>query len=248
MWLTKHSDSTRYPVELADGTANVYERPQWRDYWAAIYQYYTVLGCEYEIIMYNPLQVKNIRLMSVAARTGGLTAPATLVPIDNGWYNTDCVVATQFDTYSSTEGATGNVMPLTYYEEIRAFKNIKWTPVPGGQKAIIKGVYKPGDAKRNIANDGDVKTWSKTSVGVPTSLSEILTLNFFTDPFFDARLPDAYATTTTTEPSATGTGMTGVINMEIKLKYIVQYKDLKLQARYPNTITGAGSNLTQILS
>ena len=27
------------------------------------------------------------------------------------------------------------------------------------------------------------------------------------------------------------------INMEIQLRYIVQFKDLKQQARYPNTIT-----------
>ena len=40
--------------------------------------------------------------------------------------------------------------------------------------------------------------------------------------------------------------MTGTVNMEIKLKWIVQFKDLKQQARYPNTITN-DQDITLIL-
>ena len=236
----------RYPVEFGNNTTTANERPQWREYWAKLYDYYTVLGCEYEIHLFNPVEVKQIRPMLMPTKTiAAVVYPSSIWPIDCGWYNSDVVIATQFDTYSDTATSTGNVMPQTYYEEVRAFKNITWTPVKGGQKGVIRGTYKPGQAARNITNDGDVKTWTATGATLP-NLKEVLTLNFFTDPFFNARNVDTYATAASIEPSATGSAMRGAVNMEIKVKYIVQFKDLKQQARYPNTIT-ADQDITQIL-
>ena len=127
-------------------------------------------------------------------------------------------------------------MPVTRYDEIRAFKDIKWYSIPSGKKSIIRGTYKPGQIKRNIVNDGDVKTWTKTDGSTP-NLNEVLTLNFFTDPLYNARYQDVWENAADDEPTATGAAIPGVVNMEIKLKYIVQFKDLKLQARYPNTLT-----------
>lgn len=238
-------------MQFTNAGTDTTEKPAWRDFWGTLYEYYTVLGCEYEIICYNPLQVEAIRMNNIPSKTiNAIAYPAVQIKQGAGYYNTDCVVATQYDTYSSTAGTTGNVMPLTYYEEVRAFKNIQWTPVPGGKKAVIKGTYKPGQASRNISNDGDVKTWTKTSEGAPTTLQEILTLNFWTDPFFNARRPDTYYTTSNephdgTNPT-TASAMPGVVEMEVKLKYIVQFKDLKQQARYPNSIT-TNQDLTLVL-
>ena len=238
-----------FPTTMAAGT-NTTERPQWREYWAKLYDYYTVLGCEYEIILYNPIQVKDVRPVLLPGKTlvgtNAATYPAVAALIDNGWFNTDIIVGTQFDTYSDTATSTGNVMPQTYYEEVRAFKNIRWTPVPGGRKAVIKGTYKPGQASRNIVNDGDVKTWTATSATLP-NLKEILTLNFWEDPFYNARARDAFDTAASYEQSDVGTVIKGAVNMEVNLKYIVQFKDLKQQARYPNSIT-TDQDITQILN
>ena len=113
-------------------------------------------------------------------------------------------------------------MPVTNIAEIMAFKNVKEHKVPhatqskGEGYTVIRGTYKPGQAKRNIVNDGDVKTWTATGTALP-NLKELLTLNFCKHPL-------AYADTYNA-------------NMQISLKYIVQYKDLKQQARYPNTVT-----------
>lgn len=232
------SGGVRFPVEFTDNSTIVNERPQWREFWAKLYDYYTVLGCEYEIHMFNPISVKKVQLMIVPEKTiSTVVYPAQIVPVDTGFFNSDVVVATQFDTYSDTATSTGNVMPTTaLYEEVRAFKDIKWTHVGGGQRAVIKGTYKPGQAKRNIVNDGDVKTWTATGATLP-NLKEILTLNLFCDPFFNARQPDAYGTTASIEPSATGTALKGALHFEVKLKYIVQFKDLKLMARYPHSAT-----------
>ena len=183
-----------FPEDFEASATTAYERPAWRNYWEAVYEYYTVLGCEYEIICTNPVSI-----------TAAADQP----------YNVDAVCAVQFDTYSSTATSTGNVMPLARLSQVRAFKNIKWYRINSKNgMTIIKGVYRPGQAKRNIVNDGDVKTWTATGAG-PATLAEVLTLNFWAD-------------------GLNNYGSTGV-NMEINLKYIVQYKDLKVQARYPTT-------------
>lgn len=246
----RQSTNSTFPVQFGAGTTQATERPAWREYWAQIYDYYTVLGCEYEIILYNPLRMKEIRLNSAEGRTiNGVVHPSVIYPYECGDYNTDVVVGTQVDTYSDTATTTGNVMPLTEYEETRQFKNIQWTPVPGGKKAVIRGTYKPGQAKRNIVNDGDVKTWTATGTTLP-NLKEILTLNFWNDPFFNGRFRDTFGTAASTNVTMSATGSTcwGACNMEINLKYIVQFKDLKLQARYPNSVTAAGQNIVQNLS
>ena len=190
-----HDQQGRYPETIGVAT----EKPAWRDYWASMYDYYTVLGCEYEIKVCNPA-------------------------LDS---YCDIVCGVQVDTYSAPATSTGNVMPLTRYSEALAYKNIKWYTsnnnsvydVDRSNFTVIRGRYKPGDAKRNIVNDGDVKTWTATGTTLPT-LTETLTANFWNNPW---------------RPNVSNTGL----NVEVNLKYIVQYKDLKQQARYPNTVTTA---------
>lgn len=187
------ASNVRFPRSMAAGT-NANERPQWRDYWVQLYEYYTVLGCEYELVIENPTEL-----------AGG-----------------SVLVAHEFDSYSDVEGASGNVMPVTSIEEIMNFKGIRYENVGdnsfnsgNGNVKIIKGTYKPGQIKRNIVNDGDVKTWTKTGSALP-NMKEFLQVLFVKHPM-------AYA----------NTGY--AVNVQIKLKYIVQFKDLRKQARYPNT-------------
>ena len=152
-----------YPEQFASNTTSADERPAWRDYWCKQYDFYTVLGCEYEIIIRNPLQAAEHAML----------------------------IGTQIDTYSDTATTTGNVMPLTRLSEVMAFKNIQWynlrcndsAETERGNVVVIKGRYTPGQAKRNIINDGDVKTWTPTSgASVIPNLKEIMTVNFWDHP------------------------------------------------------------------
>lgn len=205
-----------FPRTMATGT-NTTERPFWWDYWRKIYDYYTVLGCEYEITIRNP------------SSPGG----------------NEVLVGTQFDTYSTVETETGNIWPRnTPLAEAVSHRHIQWKIVnsetngDGGMKhdsaAVIAGTYRPGQNRRNIINDGDVKTWTKTNSPTDpaqTSLKESLTLLFW-------RAPLAYgANTTTGTPPApvTVTDTRCGVNVEVKLKYLIQFKDLKEAARYPYT-------------
>lgn len=227
-----------YPEMFSAGIAGANERPAWREYWRQLYEYYTVLGCEYEIIIHNPLQLTGARITGLPAgnSTNTVTADYYKGPINEVPLNCDLVCATQFDTFATVATSTGNVMPKTRYSEVRTYKNIQWYPIRSGGKQVIRGTYKPGQAKRNIVNDGEVKTWTPTK-GAPGQLpnmNEDLTLNFWTDPFYNARLQDDFGTGDS--PTTVGVTAYGVANMEINLKYIVQFKDLRLQARYPNTL------------
>lgn len=202
-----------FPETMTAGP-NANERPAWRDYWSALYEYYTVLGCEYKITMINPSTQRGQNI----------------------------IVGTEFDSYSGTATSTGNVMPPTYLADALAFKGMQWqiletnSPEYNKNVGVISGKYKPGQTRRNIVNDGDVKTWTATGATLPT-LKEDLVVNFWRAPlsFYDGGTTGGTA------------ARPWVLNMQIELKYIVQFKDLKQQARYPNRLD-PGQDITQILN
>lgn len=192
-----------FPATMAAGTTTT-ERPQWRDYWAQLYEYYTVLGCEWKVTITNEQTTRNA----------------------------DVVVGETQDSYSDTAGAGSNVTPDAPLGEMMAFKGTKWSTIhaPSGtdnlngepSMMVLKGRYRPGSIKRNIVNDGDVKTWTKTTTTLPTLKDN---QNF-------CLFQSALAVT------APGTTTSGCGNVQVEIKYIVQFKDLFGQARYPNTVLG----------
>ena len=206
-----HIANTAFPVVTGSGTQSG-ERPQWRDYWTQLYEYYTVLGCEWQVTIKNSSNNRGA----------------------------DIIVGTNYDVYSDTSTATGNIMPSTaYLSEALAYKGMKWTTIGcdnseednAASLKVIQGRWKPGMIKRNIINDGDVKTWTKigTSEGdnIP-NLKEILNINFW-------KAPLAYATSQNVSA-----------NCMAEIKYIVQFKDLKQMARYP-TDTGTTTTISQVI-
>lgn len=205
-------ENTFYPTVLsAHATTGVAEQPQWWNFYKQFYQWWTVLGCEYKIVIHNPSYVN---LYQTVATLDGVPGHREPYRIKSG-----IVIAEQIDTYSGTAGTTGNIAPVgALFEEWKAFKNIKWHSVEGSGTTIISGTYKPGQAKRNIVNDGDVKTWTAVAGGVQPNLNEFLTLNFWQDPMNNTLAANLVG-----------------CNIEINLKYIIQLKDLHLQARYPTT-------------
>lgn len=165
--------------------------PWYRRYWENLYQFYTVLGCEYEITMHLPSTTGTRALVAHSIQTSG-TQDATLLPKE------------------------------TNLGDMLAMKNVQYTQIANNNNTTnpfttLKGVYKPGSAKRDVANDGDIKLW--TEVSASPTYKEILQIHFYKHPFsVDSR---------TNEPNQVN------INLEVKLKYIVQYKQLLQSAKYP---------------
>lgn len=201
--------TAEFPAYIPNATDSLSEKPAWREFWFKQYEYYTVLKTHYTITIYNAVATQGASIM----------------------------VGVQFDSFSDTAGASGNKMPTSAtLKEAIQFKNIKWEVVeyarsehPNKHVTVIEGTYVPGMIRRNIQNDGDVKTWTQTTnTGTPSSsipnLKDLLTLNFW-------RAPMAWETTC-------------ACNVEVDVKYIVQFKDLKEQWRYPYSGSTATSLTT----
>lgn len=203
-----------FPEGINDGT--YVEAPYWRNYWAQLYEYYTVLGCEYKIT------------------TGCVNTSSGFAAI----------VGHTIDSWSDTAAESGNITPTTNLSEAMSLKGMQFDVLPaarpengGQQMTVIQRRYIPGQAKRNIVNDGDVKTWTKTAFNgtspenfVPT-LKETLNLYFW-------RAPLANIVSSNTEVTA--------CNTQVELKWIVQFKDLRNLPRYPVTTPAGTSVITNI--
>lgn len=188
-----------FPRTLTNGVFTG-EQPFWAVYWKKQYEYYTVLGTEYKMTFHNPTAISG--------------------------ENNNALIVTDQDSYSDTTGSTGNVTPDTVLAELLSFPHIKVKPIAGSGTRqqqgvepweVIQGRYKPGQIARNISNDGDVKTWTKTDGTLPT-LKDIMNVRVGKSPFC---LNDA------TQPVG--------VNVQVEIKMIVQFKDLKVNARYPTT-------------
>ena len=188
-----------FPKNWASNTAGTTEIPWWRQYWATMYSYYTVLGCEYELTITNP-----------------------------GSSQRHCLVAHTIETDGTTGALTTRTnLPL---KDLYGQKNIQFdkicatTTISTPEFLVIKGTYKPGSAKRNIQNDGDVKTWTQT--GATPTFRELLQVMFYQHPL-----------------GTGGASSTIVIgcNIQVRLKWIVQFKDLTENYSMPSNITGSSS-------
>ena len=90
-----------FPRTIATG-ADATEQPFWYRYWSQVYEYFTVLGCEYHITIRN------------------ISSPG----------GNEIIVGQQFDVYSDTASTTGNIWPQsTPLAEAFAHRHIKWTIV-----------------------------------------------------------------------------------------------------------------------
>lgn len=131
-----------------------------------------------------------------------------------------------YNSYGSSGGTSGVFPTGQTYADVSRWKDVKWTIVEDNREAtkttVLTGTYRPGQNKRNVTNDQDVNTW--TLCESTPSFKEELQLMFFKAPL---------------APSNTLN-----MNCQLELKYIVQYKDLKTQIRYPYN---GGTAITQSL-
>lgn len=132
----------------------------------------------------------------------------------------DVVVAWFTDSYSDTNATfihpTGRPM-----RDMEQWPDVSFKRVPAAgdgdtSKAyrVIKGYYRPGSKKTSVENDEDMKTWTKTTAGTLPSLTEIMTVSVAKswDNAWTGHCP---------------------LNCRIDMRWIVQYKDLKNNFRWP---------------
>lgn len=178
-----------FPAATSTG-ANTAEAPAFRAWFEKMYEVYTVLGVEYELTIHNP----------------------------NRSVNGDIIVGYAETSFGSTSSEQQIPAAALYYME--RWPGIKWQIIKSqGDGAtdhcidIIKGHYRPGQARRNVFNDEDIKTWTATSAS-PANFTEQLQVFFGKAPFND-------------------TDSLNHINFRLHLRIICQFKDLKVNFRYP---------------
>lgn len=172
------------------------QRVWYRDYFAKLFQFYTVLGCEYEIVINNPRAGGRHGICSYSIQTEG-TTNANRLPV-------------------TTELKDMYGMKGIQYKNLQCRDNSMQQ-----QYQIIKGMYKPGTAKRDVSNDGDVKLWTTTTSNATPTYKELLQMHFNQHPL---------------SHDNTGTLTTGWhLNIQFRMKYIVQYKQAVPNIAYPVT-------------
>lgn len=209
-----------FPAEQTTSFSNFY--PWWRDTWEKLYIYYTVLGCEYEIVASCP---------GVAGRKG--------------------LIATSIETVGSNNNTSTFLPTNVPLKELYGQKNIKFEEIHGRDNgvgknniSIISGTYKPGSAKRDVSNDGDVQLWSKTdetgAAGESPTYVERMQVMSYLHPLSTAGTDADGSFGTAPEVSRSDVHL----NYQVRVKYIVQFKQLRQAARYPIT----GTTSTQSMS
>lgn len=167
------------------------EAAQYQNWFTAMYRYYTVLGCEYTITVMNARQRRSSNI----------------------------AVATYIDTFSANNNSqihpTGATMA-----DMEHWPDVRFYQVDGTGEAdnfdtrkTIQGQYKTGAAFRNVENDEDVRTWTRTNV-VP-AYQENMTIAFARSWMND------------------WVDELSMALVRVQLRYIVQFKDLITPFRWP---------------
>lgn len=208
-------NGTRWPIQAyffpSQITANFQPGMFQKDWYTKLYDFWTVLGCDYEIVM-------------------------EVTHANSPLFNNDVIVATKIDTDSSTNA--GDRIPdnmklndLKYVKGIN-FKHVSAPSSDQNKTTTISGTYKPGSAKGMVSNDGEIKKWTQT--GVAQTYREDLHLMIFPHEFnnYNDTNVRAIRDSGTSTWEANTIELKTCVNMQITLKYLVQYKDLKAAYRY----------------
>lgn len=150
-------------VGIRNAPSNYEQRPFYLEEFNEDWEYYTVLGCEYDI-----------RIEHLGAKQGddiliGETFTGTRKPPMINKYTVAGLTQTESVTVQNALG----------------WKNVKWHRMNGNSKRNvmnIRGTYRTGDYKREVVDDDKVKTWNTTKPWVNPTLVEDLTLMFFQHP------------------------------------------------------------------
>lgn len=197
-----------FPKTFTSGSSTII--PAYANYYEDIFEYFTVMNCNYEVAIQNVMtQSNNDLVISYHQESQGPSGTSGILPF----------VATYHDCL---------LLPQVQWKHIGA----RTEDANGPDTVVLRGNIGPGEARRDVVNDEDVKTWTK--IGEQPSLEENMRIQFWAAPG-NGQYPLA---------NFTGTGYTPTkCNISVTLKYTVQFKDLAPQARWPTA--GHVSSLVQ---
>jgi hypothetical protein len=183
--------------------------PKMKNFYDNFYEFYSVINCDYQ--------------MTFSINPG----------ID--FLNNDLLVASTIDTYADGKPVNNQAPTGQKLANVKQWQDIKWQALSAyniydsnSKYQVISGSYKPGSVKGLVLNDGDAKLWTPTNTD-PT-YKEDLHLLVFPHPLNTYH--GSNLTTRTGDNSYTTANALATFNCECTLKYVVQFKDLKVALRY----------------
>lgn len=201
-----------FPMDLAADQQPTCKMAKWFE---NQYDYYTVIGCEYEIIIENTRDVTPLNADIVIGETlDTYSLDATKTQNNRTALNQqlyDCMYWKNFSTEAYLHG--------TYYDNQPKYK-------------IIKGTHKIGDGTKMVENDGDAQRWTRTTrtIEADNKLIEEKHWMFWPHPF-STNHEQLALTCTDAGTAALEASTKTSFNFQVNLKYIVQFKDLKQNLR-----------------
>lgn len=202
---------------------------RWFDFYAGIYNFYHVVSCRYEVMVENlsteamwvhslfcnddepPSGATNDDIQLWAGTRSNYLAPIGYAILATGWAEDEDDATATGMTIDDETAATGTGANYETGNHV----------TPRGPSNICKfsGEYRPGDFTREIHLDDQVEKW--TSVSTNPSLPERLCVLIRPDTEF------------TQENGAVNSNRPINYRLNIKLEYLVEFKELKPGLRYP---------------
>lgn len=184
---------TDNPYKLTDKSGYPYMRKYYEDR----YKYYTVLGCEWELTVTNVSEEPGADAMVGHLYTNEIKPPNEALP-------------SNVDTESKLiPGAESMYWKGIKHDVVNSDKGNNGL----NNQVTIRGKFKTGQSRSEIATDDKVETWTERHF--TPKLQEDLTLMFF-------KHPAAYCHSTAGP----------YLNCYLRMKYIVQWKELTSALKY----------------
>lgn len=206
------------------------QNARWYQFYAGMYKYYTVLACRWSVMVENlsnePLHVYSMYYNQDLPPTGATNidmqawsgvkherlAPVSYAIDTRGFVDTNYQPNTANTSDQNFE--TGAVTGDTYN-----YRSGNHVSHPGTKMCIMSDVYRPGDFRREIRLDSDVENW--TAVTTNPILPEMMLIRI---------KPDNDAVRLN---SAENAGDNFKYRTQVKLEYLVEFKELDVSLRYP---------------
>lgn len=175
----------------------------WLDYCKDRYEYYSVLGCKYKITVYPNDGNTAFRQwhLFVEMDAGNDVIPMTdlSTPTPFNLLSSDFQLMGIYPKAELNHAYTGATVYVNYFDN----------------RAVVKGLYKPRDFKKNIVDDDNAQLWTAYSA----------------DPPLEERI-NIFILRTPASKEAETTLVTDTMIVEIQLEYLTQWKDLKDPYQY----------------
>ena len=191
--------------------------PGWLRYYQKVWQHYAMLETRYKITLSHQTQQK-----------------------EDATDAHDVVIVENWDTITAQD--SGNVMPVTAdvltLENARNWKRVKLHNLSNNRRqdgstntsVVLSGVWKPNKLRKDTENEEDTKVWHNVGSFTPDAGEKFKGTMSGGEPSpidFEYCTLAAFMHEYSTSNSST-------VNIKVELDYIVQFRDLKNEYRFPN--------------